>query len=100
MEMTQEHISLLNDIFGGDGEFWILMLLAFSAMIASLLFAYKLHIAYNDSDITDSLVSENSKYNETARKKHLKAYKIRMGFLTLLFATIAITLYIISFSHI
>ena len=98
--MYDENISLLNNIFSGDSEFWVLMLLAFSAMVVSLLFAYKLHEACKNSDIIDSLVSENSKYCETARKKHLKMYKIRMGLLALLFATIAITLYIISFSHI
>lgn len=100
MEISAENISLLDSVFKSDEQFWLLFLLGVASMIIAVLFAYKLHDSYDNEDIVDSLISENSKYCNSTREKYLTYYRIRMAGTAILFMVIAIILYTVSFSHI
>jgi hypothetical protein len=100
MEISAENISLFDSIFKSDGQFWISLILTIPSAIVAFVFAYKLYETYNDYDVVDSVISENSKFSNDRRKQYLIGYRIRMAGISLIFTIIAITLYIVSFLNI
>ena len=100
MEISVENISLFDSIFKSDGQFWFSLIFAIISMIVAFVFAYRLYDSYNDYDVVDSYISENSKFDNRIRDKYLIGYRIRMTGILLIFGVVAVVLYFISFSNI
>lgn len=100
MEISAENISLFDSIFKSDGQFWFSLIFAVISMIVAFVFAYRLYETYDNYDVVDSYISENSKFDNRKRDKYLIGYRIRMSGISLIFGIVAVVLYFISFSNI
>ncbi|MBE6412553.1 MAG: hypothetical protein E7036_08405 [Opitutales bacterium] len=100
MEISAENISLFDSIFKSDGQFWFSLIFAVISMIVAFVFAYRLYETYDNYDVVDSYISENSKFDNRTRDKYLIGYRIRMSGISLIFGIVAVVLYFISFSNI
>ena len=100
MEISAENISLFDSIFKSDGQFWFSLIFAVISMIVAFVFAYRLYETYDNYDVVDSYISENSKFDNRTRDKYLMGYRIRMSGISLIFGVVAVVLYFISFSNI
>ena len=100
MEISAENISLFDSIFKSDGQFWFSLIFAVISMIVAFVFAYRLYETYDNYDVVDSYISENSKFDNRTRDKYLIGYRIRMSGISLIFGIVAVVLYFTSFSNI
>ncbi len=100
MEISAENISLFDSIFKSDGQFWFSLIFAVISMIVAFVFAYRLYETYDNYDVVDSYISENSKFDNHTRDKYLIGYRIRMSGISLIFGIVAVVLYFISFANI
>ena len=81
-------------LFENHPEFWTVLLCSFTIMVFFLVNFAKLYMLCSDSEYLCDRISSSDKYDERAREKYIKGFKLKYALIASVSAAVAVLFYL------